>query len=273
MKLGLCFSGGGARGAYQIGASRAMEELGLLEQVYAFSGTSIGSVNACLVASRTTSEARDLWLSVTPDMLKRSENIFKNIIKERLQFNETGIYDMAELEKMLDRGIEYNRLRIKRVYVTLSEAGNVNEGILGLFKNSYRHYVKKDSKVVYSPVHTIPDKISIQKQIMASCSIPIVFKPTIMGDSQYYDGGVYDNVPVKPLIEQGCDTIIVVHLHRIHFFDKMKYPSVRIVEIQSKRRLGGFLNFDPAKSETLMEYGYEDAMKILQDEMSDCFKK
>jgi NTE family protein len=36
-------SGGGARGAYQIGALKALQELGILDKATAFSGASIGA--------------------------------------------------------------------------------------------------------------------------------------------------------------------------------------------------------------------------------------
>jgi len=51
-KVGLCFSGGGARGAYQIGAVKALVELGIFSHIQVFSGTSIGAVNACMVATK-----------------------------------------------------------------------------------------------------------------------------------------------------------------------------------------------------------------------------
>ena len=45
-KLGICLSGGGARGAYQIGALIALRDLGIFSDAIAFSGSSIGSINA-----------------------------------------------------------------------------------------------------------------------------------------------------------------------------------------------------------------------------------
>ena len=52
MKRALVFSGGGSRGAYEIGAWQAMEELGI--RFHAVYGTSIGAINAGLAAQGVT---------------------------------------------------------------------------------------------------------------------------------------------------------------------------------------------------------------------------
>ena len=43
--------------------------------------------------------------------------------------------------------------------------------------------------------------------MIASASIPVLFKPVIIDNVYYVDGGVLDNLPVKP-IEDICDLII-----------------------------------------------------------------
>ncbi|HLO03113.1 MAG TPA: patatin-like phospholipase family protein, partial [Symbiobacteriaceae bacterium] len=48
MRLGLVLAGGGGRGAYQVGAWRALQEAGLDTQVQAVAGTSIGALHAAL---------------------------------------------------------------------------------------------------------------------------------------------------------------------------------------------------------------------------------
>jgi len=264
-KIGLCLSGGGARGAYQIGACKALEELHILERISTFSGTSIGSVNASLLATLTPDQIKEIWFSISPDLLKRTENTFINIIKDKLEFKETGIFEIGELEKTLRSHLDVEKLRKKEVFITLSDGGEINEGIFGLVRNSYQHYIKKDSRVIYAPLHQEMNDDFIFKEILASCSIPIIFAPTPLGSHQFFDGGVYDDVPVRPLIDAGCDTIIVIHLHRYHLFDCTKYPDVEIHEIVSKSKLGGFLNFDPDKSKTIFAFGYEDTMSYFQN--------
>ncbi|MGD9910063.1 MAG: patatin-like phospholipase family protein [Candidatus Izemoplasmatales bacterium] len=264
MKLGLCLSGGGARGAYQVGAMKALEELNILSNIEAFSGTSIGSVNASLIATMPIEKLKDIWFSISPDMLKRTEGIFKKIIEEKMEFKQVGLFDIHELENLLKLHLDVQKLKQKEVYVTLSEGGASLEGIFGLIKSSYQHYVKKEKKVIYANTKDSIDDLSIYKQIIASCSIPIAFAPTRSESHQFYDGGVYDNVPVTPLVENGCDHVIIVHLHRIHTFDPKKFPDVVFDEIKPKHNLGSLLKFDGERSKDLFERGYLDTLEYFK---------
>lgn len=61
--MGLVLSGGGAKGAYEVGVWQALHEAGLAGDVTAVSGTSIGAVNAALFASWPDPKgAERLWL-------------------------------------------------------------------------------------------------------------------------------------------------------------------------------------------------------------------
>lgn len=69
--IGLVFAGGGAKGAYQIGAWQAFREQGIEFDVVA--GTSIGALNAALVASTDFENARRFWTTLTTFHLIRTE--------------------------------------------------------------------------------------------------------------------------------------------------------------------------------------------------------
>ena len=64
-KLGLVLAGGGALGAYQVGAIEALEQLGYEFDVV--TGTSIGAINGALVCAKKTSQLRSLWEDITPE--------------------------------------------------------------------------------------------------------------------------------------------------------------------------------------------------------------
>jgi NTE family protein len=263
-KIGLCFSGGGARGAYQIGAAKALKDLGILEYVDAYSGTSIGSVNAVALATNPVDKVRDIWFDIPKETLKSTENIFLRLIKEGMDVFEKGLFKIDTLKKILEENVDLDRLQKKNVYVTVSEGGEANERLFGLVRSSFRHYIRRDNKVLYLPLKH-QKKDDIIKEVLASCSIPVVFPGVNHNHKKYYDGGMYDNVPVKPLVEHGCDPIIVVHLHRIRLFDPNKYPDVTFHEIKHKGSLGGILNFDSEQSRKLHQYGYDDTMAYFQE--------
>jgi len=263
-KLGLCLSGGGARGAYQIGVVKALEELGYYQHVYAFSGTSIGAVNASLLATRTIDEVKDIWVNFPRDDLNYIENLIKKIRAKDFSFVKNGVIDINMLETLLDQNLYLEKLKEKKVFITLSPAGLSSAGALGVIKASFSHYLRGRRKVIYSPLQDQKPE-DIKKQIIASCSIPFVFAPVEINGRQTFDGGLYDNTPIKPLVEAGCDTIILINLHKMIPYNPKKFPGIRIIEIKHKKSLGGVLNFEKNQSIARYDLGHQDAIKYFQE--------
>ena len=58
----IALEGGGARGAYQVGAWRALEEAGI--RYNAVSGSSVGSLNGAMMAMHAREEAEKLWTNI-----------------------------------------------------------------------------------------------------------------------------------------------------------------------------------------------------------------
>ena len=65
-KIGLALSGGGAKGAYEIGVWQALEELRILQYVDTIYGTSVGALNAALLETCGAEKAKDIWLNLRP---------------------------------------------------------------------------------------------------------------------------------------------------------------------------------------------------------------
>ncbi|XMB72391.1 patatin-like phospholipase family protein [Mycoplasmatota bacterium WC30] len=263
MKLGLCFTGGGARGAYQIGACMALKEAGILDKVEYFAGTSIGAANAALVASIPLEEVKNIWFNMPDDILYSTENFFKRLTKEKTSIIKNGLFTIESLLKVLKKHLDIQTLLQKKVFVTLSRVGSDGDGLLSLIASSYKHYFKHDRQVIYSPLWEQSEN-HIYKQIIASCSIPVVFPLQRMDGQQFADGGVYDNVPVLPLVGSGCDTVIVIHLDRLPYFYKKHYPNVKFHSIKSRHSLGSILKFEDKQSVTRYEMGYNDCKKYLE---------
>ncbi|HKL47773.1 MAG TPA: patatin-like phospholipase family protein [Candidatus Izemoplasmatales bacterium] len=267
-RLGLCLSGGGARGSYQIGACQALKELGYYEKIYAFSGTSIGAVNASLLASRTIDEVKKIWFDFPRNELNYIESLMKKIRARDFSFVKNGVIDIENLEELLSKNIDYKTLKEHMVYITLSPAGLSNEGSLGIIKASFNHYIRGRKKVIYSPLQE-QKKEDINKQIIASCSIPFVFRPVTINGRQTFDGGLYDNIPIKPLVDAGCDTVIVLNLQKLIRYNPKKFPGIDIKEIKHKKSLGAVLNFEKNQSMARYDLGYEDTMAYFKENPLD----
>jgi|AntRauTorcE11898_2_1112593.scaffolds.fasta_scaffold03672_5 NTE family protein len=261
-KLGVCLTGGGGRGAYQIGALKALHDLGILQKVDAFSGTSIGSANAAVIATRPISRAVDVWFSLPEDNFQRMshQSDSPGEMRRRLLEIDRGIYSMDKFEDTIMHSVDFNAIKHKEVYATISKGGKKGEGFFELIRSSFRHYVQKESNVVYMPLWKLTEK-QVIKSIVASCSVPIFFPPVSMDENKYYDGGVFDNIPIKPLVDSACEEIIIIHLHRHLFYNPNTVaPNVKFHEIKHRGYLGSVLNFSQNHILELYELGYKETM-------------
>ena len=79
--IGIALAGGGAKGAYQAGSYIALIKNRIKPSIIA--GTSIGSVNAALMAQGDIKKLTDLWLNTTTDILGINSEIVNKIKSNR----------------------------------------------------------------------------------------------------------------------------------------------------------------------------------------------
>ena len=60
---GLVLEGGGAKGAYHIGAYKALKEMGV--EIDGVAGTSVGALNGAMIAQEDIDRAYELWNNMT----------------------------------------------------------------------------------------------------------------------------------------------------------------------------------------------------------------
>ncbi len=250
-EYGLVLAGGGAKGIYQLGAWKAMKELGIKFNVVA--GVSIGSINGALIASDSYDEAVMLWKSASVDKgvkiagdLKDPENLFslKNagvLIKEIMR--NKGI-DASPTKDFLLQFINEDKVRrsdVKFGMVTF----NLSE---------------------FTPVEIFIDKIpegELVDFLLASSKVPGVSK---IGpeDERYLDGGVYDNAPIGLLRKNGYNRIIVVDISSIkglgHKSDmtNAEFIYIRPFDIED---LGAAFDFSEEMYDKRLNMGYLDTRK------------
>lgn len=81
MKQAIALAGGGTKGAYQVGAWKAMRELGIPFDIV--TGTSIGSVTAALMVQDDFDRAWELWTHIMEVVDNASDENNENIRKRR----------------------------------------------------------------------------------------------------------------------------------------------------------------------------------------------
>lgn len=268
-KLGIALAGGGARGAYQIGAWKALKEHGIDTKIAAFSGASVGSLNAVLFAMGDYDLAKDLWMSLEKTSLFHLDRkIYSRIMKEKLNIFNKGIFDNRKLEKMLEDSIDFERIKDKEIYVATTHLGNEKSTFFDLIRTNYKHYFKKDQQVQYVDLRDA-DQTRIVKTLLASCAIPIVFRPVKIASETFYDGGILDNAPYQPLIDAGCDVILIIDLYTFSSLRIKKDFPVPTYTIYPKRSLRGILDFSKKHNVRRHELGYKDMQKFLEEHPLD----
>ena len=97
--------------------------------------------------------------------------------------------------------------------------------------------------------------------VIASASCYPAFKPYIIDDELYIDGGYHDNIPINLAIEMGATKVIAVDLRAIGLKKKLQDESVEVTYIAPRNKIASFLIFDKDKAKEAIKFGYNDTMK------------
>ncbi len=248
MKQALVLSGGGAKGAYEIGVYKALKKLH--KQIDIVTGTSIGAINGMFVTQKDLRGALKLWKNIS----------FKAIYDEEA-------FPLLEDEKLAKIYMQYAK-------------NFINEGGLDIYKmkNIFNNYFKPNKffksninygLVTYNFTKNKPifktkrelTKENIKDYILASASCYPAFKPYIINNDMYIDGGYYDNLPINLAIDMGATDVIAIDLRAIGFKKNVKNKSVNITYIVPRNKIGSFLVFDKNQAKKSIKFGYNDTMK------------
>jgi NTE family protein len=221
-RVAVVLSGGGAKGAYEVGVLKALQERGIEPQIYC--GTSVGSFNcAMLVSGRSLAEVESVWRHLsTGDVFKLrydpkrllsldpllplkfaigSVRLLGGFVAETLKSDgnwwetidlDSFLLDTSPLGKLISSNVDISALRKsgKDIYVALTRLKPVESNALEIVGRE---------NVTHS-------------HILASCSLPFIFPQVIIGKETFCDGGVVMNSPLKPAIDAGADEIYVLDL-------------------------------------------------------------
>lgn len=269
-KIGIALAGGGARGAYQIGVWKALKEHGIDTKINAYAGASVGSLNALLFAMGDYDLAFETWKGLEERNLFEysTSTILKRLRNEKLDFLNKGLYNTERLAKLMEDTIDFNLLKDKEVYLSTTLIGDNDSNLLDLVKTNFKHYIQHENRIKYTNICDLGNE-TIKQIALASCAIPVAFKPIVIGEKTYYDGGILDNIPSLPLLDNNCDLIIVIDLFMFSASRyKLKKSKVEIVEIKPSRSLRGILDFRTKHFERRFALGYENGLKAVEEILS-----
>lgn len=284
----LILCGGGARGAFQVGVLKYLDEKGWRPDMIC--GASVGAVNAVGIgAGMTPDQIADLW--------KR--------------FNRRQIYRFAlggHLRSLSKRGAYQsvmNTAPLKALLRNHLAIDQLPESTIDILINAVH---PPTSRLLYFE----KDQIRLA-HVLAASALPFFFPWQYIDGEPYWDGGMIENTPIAPALKRGAKEIIVVLLTPVgndtlpmprtplqvgefvleqllqgtyqsllinqgfqfkkvqadgfqHGYHTLKDLSCRVAAVSPAQMLGfnSFLNFSSAQAIHLIEHGYFQARRQLQ---------
>ena len=251
----LVLEGGGARGAYQAGAIKALNKKGIYFD--AAGGTSIGAINAAFYVIHDFDAIYKLWTSTSSDYLfgidgKTLDDLFykestfedyKNGFKEVLKIIKSRGIDTTNMKTILSKYLKESRFMRSKVEY-------------GLYT-----YSLSDMKPVMIRKTDIP-KGKLVECVLASAYLPFFKFEKIINNKYYVDGGVYENCPIDMFADAGYEEIYVIK----NWQSKVKYKNrkgVKVHIVTPREDLGSIIHFTSRAANYRMNLGYYDTLKYI----------
>ncbi len=253
---GLSLEGGGAKGAFHVGALNALTDRGITFD--GVMGTSIGAINGAMIAQDDLKVLTQVWSEMTPqELFGVDEAHMDKYLRGTLDL-ETCVYFVKKFVSIVgNRGIP-----IEKTESILNDL--VDEDKL---RKSHMDYglVTVDMTNKWTPVEVFKEEIEegmLKKYILGSAYFP-AFKRNPIEGRVFLDGGIYDNLPINPLVRKGYKDIIAIRTMSKMPHQKVVDSSVSVGYIVPSEPLGNTLAFTNNVLKNKMKLGYHDAIRYL----------
>jgi NTE family protein len=245
-QTGIVLSGGGVRGFSHLGVLQALNEAGIFPDC--ISGTSAGSIAGVFYAD-----------GYKP--IEILEFLSKNKRLDYLSFAipKDGLLEMTGMQKILAKHLRAKTFKELQIPLYVA-ATDLNHGKIKYFHEG-----------------------NIIEAVIASSCIPVVFKPHIIDNIYYVDGGVLDNMPVAPLHKK-CKKIIGSYVNPVGY--QQSFPNIFVIAertfslgvskdiIEKSSKFDLFIEppelekyniLNPEKAREIYEIGYKATLKALKE--------
>ena len=246
----MVFSGGGARGAYEIGVWQA-----LIEEDYPIDlvvGTSVGAINATLVVQGDIECAKRLWMNLNNEIVVAVPERQRKIIERNvLRFYTRQFVQQQGADYTPLKNLFIENLDLKRFYASPIEFGIVTAELPGLRR---RNLLK-----TYIP----PEKL--MDYVLASAACYPAFQPYVIDDMTYIDGGYFSIMPVELAKDMGATEYIAVDLKTMGIVDRAAKKLLQqdnCLVVRSAWDLGNFMDFNEITARRNIRLGYLDMRRM-----------
>lgn len=289
-KTAVILSGGGARGAYELGVVKALMEQGIVLDLAI--GTSIGAINAACLAQDDMERWEKMWCSI------RSHDIFHPLslrrVTQLIRGQCKGLLDNSPLEQLLRRELDLDKIKLSRTIVGWCMTDLCTQ------------------ETSLATADMMKDMDELIDTLMATSAVPLAFPPrAVRGTGLYIDGGLVRNTPMKFALEMGIQEIYAILLngnapdsapaHIFDYFDRVmdvvfdssarnaiafahfyngvlarnsdspeKALRLHVLRPRKPMRVN-LLDFQPKQTAELIADGYDDTINhLLKDDCEQC---
>jgi NTE family protein len=184
-KTALVLSGGGGKGAFQIGAEKYLrEELGYSWDIIA--GVSVGALNGTMLAMEKYSRLEAIWKTICNNKVYSGKFNLMTLIK--LYFGAKSIYSNDPLATIVEREVEPGKI-VKELRI----------GTVSLNSGRYTVYGGDDP--------------NIKRAVLASTVVPVVWPPQFVSDEcqMMVDGSLRRFSPIGDVLDADPDEVVVIN--------------------------------------------------------------
>lgn len=256
MKLGLCLTGGGAKGAFEAGIIKRLQEKGICPEIV--TGTSIGAINGYFMIKNCYRELETFW----------SEMDGKNL---EVKIGRT--IDNATVINYLS-ALEGNNTAIKNMYVNYVKVENSKliEEIQDIRNMDTEHALECISYSALLPARPVEGSCEEAIKNFDSSKLFENFKEDVLAgiyDGYKLDGGILNNNLLTPFIKNKVDKLIIIGLkddYNVPEYIYDYYPQEDIIIIMPDAKImpGDTIRFEKEYCSNMLQSGYRLSERIVE---------
>jgi predicted acylesterase/phospholipase RssA len=217
-----------AKGAYQIGALRAISEVFDPSDISYAGAASVGALNTYVFLTRDLDKGVKLWNSINNEnnrawvttLLRGSflQNAISEIVSD-VQFENKFYVPLVSLKKRKLSYIDFGKVPLE----------------------------------------------NIESYLRASVAMPIYNSAVKINDELYYDGALIDNIPILPILKHSIDYVICVYFDTYNYTFESEYLSNKVIKLNfsDDKIVSNSIFFKRESISQMIDEGYASAKRIL----------
>jgi len=227
--IGIVLAGGFAKGAYQVGILKAIKEFFSYDQIACVSASSIGALNTYAYLLDKVDVAEKMWRSLD----------FKGTRSFASRYMHSSYIANTIDELVGESGIPKSCMYIACFNFTKVKLNYIN--LRDVYKDDIRSYLR------------------------ASVTMPMISRAVNISGMKYVDGGLVDNIPVRPIMKHPIDYAIVIHFDNDNYIFENPYFDSRLIKINfmDQKIIKNSLAFDKDSISYMLRTGYDESMSLL----------